>query len=70
MDVSREAQRTWPTTPTGKLVCPECGKSGYYGGKWVLKHEDHVTCTCGQRVTRRGLGPHQASMKRHGRPCS
>lgn len=69
MDVSTAAQRQWETTGRGKVICPDCGRSGYYGGKWANKHVAHLTCSCGRRVTVAGLGSHRASMIRHGKPC-
>jgi hypothetical protein len=70
MDVSPEAQRHWPRTPGGrKIACPECGLTGYLGGSWVEKHAEHVTCSCGRRITSRGLVSHRVMMTRHGRPC-
>lgn len=69
MDTSTDAQRQWAHTPRGKVICPECGLSGYYGGKWANRHAAHVTCSCGKQVTASGLGAHRASMARHGKPC-
>jgi len=68
MDVTYEAQRSWPRKRQ-KIFCPECGLSGYIGGDWVNKHANHVTCTCGQRVTERGLPNHRVGKARHGIPC-
>jgi hypothetical protein len=69
MDVTAEAQRRWERTPRGKVICPECGLTGYPGGKWAVKHALHVTCTCGRRVSSQGLPAHRGSMARHGNPC-
>jgi len=75
MDVSYEAQLTWERTPRGKIICPECGLDGwamYLGNNprhWTRKHAEHVTCSCGRRVSKRGLGAHRGSMARHGKPC-
>lgn len=71
MDVSLNAQLSWPrSAPHGrKIACPECGVSGYLGGKWVRKHAAHVTCTCGKVVSLAGLPSHMAAMARHGKPC-
>jgi len=70
MDISIEAQdRDWAHTPRGKVICPECGLSGYRGGKWVRKHVEHVQCSCGRTVTTVGLQQHRGSMARHGKPC-
>jgi hypothetical protein len=50
-----------------KLVCDECGGSGYSGGSWMNKHNEHVNCPdCGKRVTVVGLPHHQSSMRMHG----
>ena len=70
MDVSYEAQRSWPRTTHGKVCCPECGATGYIGGGWVDKHAEHVTCVCGQVVSKRGLNSHITMKARFGHPCS
>lgn len=53
----------WPRTARGKLICPECGQTGWpYTGdapSWLDKHSDHVDCDCGKRVTRSGLAAHR-----------
>jgi predicted RNA-binding Zn-ribbon protein involved in translation (DUF1610 family) len=70
MDVSREAQLHWQRTKGGvKIMCPECGLSGYIGGKWTKKHAEHVVCSCGATVSAQGIAAHRGSKARHGRPC-
>jgi hypothetical protein len=49
--LTREDCRHWQRTPRGKIICPDCGESGYpYFGErsWINKHAEHMTCECGK----------------------
>jgi len=54
----------WEHTSRGdgkKVKCPVCGSTGYPGGKWTLKHNEHADCDiCGKTVSKRGLVNHKA----------
>lgn len=64
------ASQSWPRTNGGrKLVCPECGLTGYPDGTWLNNHREHRRCSCGRVVTTKGYRTHRVSMQRHGRPC-
>jgi hypothetical protein len=52
-----------------KIACPECGQTGYIGGRWADKHAEHVECSCGATVSTKGLASHRGSLARHGKPC-
>ena len=45
---------TWERTPRGKLICPDCGATGWNvqpGSGWLRKHESHTDCEdCGRTV--------------------
>lgn len=70
LDVSREAQQTWPRSKGGtKIACPVCGLTGYIGGKWTSKHAEHVECSCGAMISKQGLNAHRGSKARWGNPC-
>jgi len=59
---------SWERTPRGKLICPDCGQTGWtaVGASWIDKHADHVDCPdCGKTVTRKGLKAH---MRHHATP--
>jgi len=53
--------KTWERTPHGrKVICPDCGATGYPGGSWLNKHRRHTDCdVCGKTVTARGLNNHK-----------
>jgi len=56
----RRGSREWPRTSLrGKFECPDCHKSGYAEGTWMLAHTRHRRCACGSVQTARGLGAHQ-----------
>ena len=43
----------------GRVQCPDCGASGWPGGRWTHCHLEHVACECGRTVTVRGLAMHE-----------
>lgn len=52
---------------TRSACCAVCTnvKAGAPRGGWLRAHREHVRCTCGAVVTKRGYGSHVASVKRH-----
>ena len=62
-----------------KVRCVMCGISGHKPMSeqdeegctkwWTITHREHVMCTCGKVVTKKGIGTHLGAMKRHGKPC-
>lgn len=55
----------WKRTARGKLICPDCGATGWsvvqtYSKSWITAHAEHVTCPCGRTTTKRGAKRHQA----------
>lgn len=54
----RRLTERWGRTPRGKLICPECGLTGWPGGSWIDKHQNHSTAPCGRVVSDRGLPNH------------
>jgi hypothetical protein len=60
--LTREDVKHWPRTSHGKLVCPDCGQTGwpvFTAGSWVHKHAEHVTCECGKVTTSRTINNHR-----------
>lgn len=59
---AHQMSRDWPLErPRGRKVkCPDCGKSGYVGGLWVLSHKQHALAPCGRLFTARGINSHRA----------
>lgn len=55
--------KDWPHTPRGKLMCPDCGQTGYSDGPWIDKHVDHVAALCGAAVSSRGRPHHEAKCR-------
>lgn len=52
----------WKRTSRGKLICPECGQTGWFAfgpHSWINKHAEHVTCECGKVVTARSINNHR-----------
>lgn len=47
-----------PNSHAGKIVCNECGATGYRGGRWMVKCGHHTTCDCGKVVPTANLGYH------------
>lgn len=58
---------TWPPAAhrSMKIACPDCGMTGYRGGRWIERHDQHVRCDCGAIVNRKGWKKHAASKHQH-----
>lgn len=58
---------TWPRTSRRgyKIVCPDCGLTGYVGGRWIERHDEHVRCDCGAVTTKKGWKKHASSKFQH-----
>jgi hypothetical protein len=60
--MTREDLKHWPRTSRGKLICPDCGQTGWFAlgkGAWVNKHAEHVTCECGKVMPRATINNHR-----------
>jgi predicted RNA-binding Zn-ribbon protein involved in translation (DUF1610 family) len=62
--MTRPDIKSWKRTPRGKLICPECGQTGwpYAEGMpgWLDKHGEHADCSdCGKTVAVRGMSAHR-----------
>lgn len=61
------ANRSWSRTSQGRLICPDCGATGWTvgvisaGSAWIDKHLEHTKAPCGKVLadTRSGVAAHR-----------